>query len=115
MKNTITDINTLEGINSWLSHTEEIDKLEDKSGSQTEKERKTKMRTVSKTSERTSGIHILGVPEGEKREKVAKTFLNEIVAENFPILEKKTDILIQKVKSLKQDESKDIHSKSYPN
>ena len=84
MKNTITDINTLEGINSWLSHTEEIDKLEDKSGSQTEKERKTKMRTVSKTSERTSGIHILGVPEGEKREKGAENIFEDIISCKLP-------------------------------
>ena len=46
---------------------------------------------------------------------MAKNFFNEIIAENFLILEKNTDFLIQKVQSLKQDESKEIHSKSYPN
>ena len=42
------------------------------------------MRTVSKTSERTSGIHILGVPEGEKREKGAENIFEDIISCKLP-------------------------------
>ena len=55
------------------------------------------MRTVSKTSERTSGIHILGVPEGEKREKGPKEIFEEIIADNFPNMEKEIINKIQEV------------------
>ena len=35
---------------------------------------------------------MLGVPEGEKKEKVAENILDDIIAENFLILGKETDI-----------------------
>ena len=38
---------------------------------------------------------MLGVPEGEKKEKVAENILDDIIAENFLILGKETDIQLQ--------------------
>ena len=35
-------------------------------------------------------IHIIGVPEGEEREKGPEKILEEIIAENFPNLGKET-------------------------
>ena len=40
-------------------------------------------------------IHIIGVPEGEEREKGAENLFEEIIAENLPNLRKETDIQIQ--------------------
>ena len=37
-------------------------------------------------------IWIIGVPEGEKSKKGAKSLFKEIIVENFPSLEKETDI-----------------------
>ena len=36
----------------------------------------------------------MGIPEGEEREKGTESLFNEIIAENFPNLGKKTDIQI---------------------
>ena len=40
---------------------------------------------------------MLGVPEGEKKEKVAKNILDDIIAENFLILGKETATQVQEV------------------
>ena len=45
-------------------------------------------------------IHIIGVPEGEEREKGFKKIFEEIIAENFPTWERK-----QSTKSRKHRES----------
>lgn len=39
-------------------------------------------------------IRIIGIPQGEEREKEAESALKEIMAENFPNLGKETDIQI---------------------
>ena len=43
-----------------------------------------------------TNIHIIGVPEGEERQKGAENILENIIAENFPNLGKGTDIQLQK-------------------
>ena len=38
------------------------------------------------------GIHVIGVPDGEEREKGAEK-IEDVMDENFPNLEKETDLL----------------------
>ena len=45
-------------------------------------------------------IHIIGVPEGEAREKGAENLREDIMAENFPNLGKKTETQIQEAKGV---------------
>ena len=54
-----------------------------------------------------ANLHIIGVPEGEEREKGIKNIFKEIIAENFPNLKKETDILVQ--------ESQRVPNKKNPN
>ena len=35
-----------------------------------------------------TNIHIIGVPEGEEREKFLEKIYKEVIAENFPIMER---------------------------
>ena len=93
MKNTITEMkNTLEGIISILSDTEEwISELEDKVVEITDAEQKKEwnedsLRDLWDNIKRTN-ICIIGVLEGEEREKGAKNILEDIIGENFPNLE----------------------------
>ena len=60
---------------------------------------------TSGTTLNTPTFTLYGSQKEKRERKWQKNFFNEIIPENFPILEKKTDILIQKVQSLKQDES----------
>ena len=39
-------------------------------------------------------LYIIGIPEGEEREKGIKNVFEEIMAKNFPNLKKKTDIKV---------------------
>ena len=45
-----------------------------------------------------TNIHIIGVPEGEEREKVIENLFDEIMAGNFPNLKKETDIEVQEAR-----------------
>ena len=96
--------NTLEGINSRLHDTEEqISKLEDRVVEITEaeqKEDKRKKRNEDSLRDlwdniRHTNICIIGVLEGEEREKGAENTLEDIIAENFPNLGRETDIQVQ--------------------
>ena len=42
-----------------------------------------------------ANLHIIGIPEGEEREKGTENVFEEIMAKNFPNLKKETDIHIQ--------------------
>ena len=94
MNNTITELkNTLEGINSRISEAGEwISDLEDRMVKFTAVERnKEKRRKRNKDSLRDlwgnikhSNIRIIGVPEGEEREKGPEKICDEIILENFP-------------------------------
>ena len=54
-----------------------------------------------------TNIHIMGVPGGEEREKVAEKLLEEITAQNVSNLGKETDIQIQEAQRVpKQMNSK---------
>ena len=45
-------------------------------------------------------IHIIGVPEGEESDKRAENLFEEILAKNFPNLEKWKDIQIHKIQRI---------------
>ena len=94
--------NTLEGINSRLDDTEEcISELVDKSSeihpSWTEKKRTLKSKDSLRDlwdNNRHTNIHIIGVPEGEEREKGTEDLFEVITAKNFSNLRKETDIQV---------------------
>ena len=56
-----------------------------------------------------ANIFIIGVSEGEKKEKRMENLFEEIVAENFPNLVKKIDVEVQKVQNYRQHELQKIH------
>ena len=44
-----------------------------------------------------NNIHIIGVPEGEEREKVPEKIFEEIIVKNFPNMGKEIDTQVQEV------------------
>ena len=105
MQNTITEIkNSLEATNSRIQEAEEqISKVEDRLVEITDAEQKREKRL--KTNEESlrelwdnvkcTNIHIIGVPEGEEREKETEKIFQEIIAENFPNMGKEPLTQIQ--------------------
>ena len=93
MQNTITEIkNSLEAANSRIQEAEErISEVEDRLVEITDTEQKREKRL--KTNEESlrelwenvkcTNIHIIGVTEGEEREKETEKIFQEIIAENF--------------------------------
>ena len=78
MNNTITEVkNTLEGINSRVNEAEWISELEDRVGEITTVEQKKEKRMKRNedivrdlwNNIKHNNIHIIGVPEGEERER----------------------------------------------
>lgn len=59
-----------------------------------------------------TNIHIIGVVEGEEREKGTDNIFKDKIVENFPNLGKTTDIQVQEAQSCKQDEPKESHTKT---
>uniref|UniRef100_A0A5F9CHS7 L1 transposable element RRM domain-containing protein n=1 Tax=Oryctolagus cuniculus TaxID=9986 RepID=A0A5F9CHS7_RABIT len=105
VKNSIDQMtNTLESLKNRMSEAEErILDLEDRErvSTQSNQRKEEEIRnlknivgnlqdTIKKTN-----IRILGVPEGMEREKGLGGLVSEILAENFPGLEKDRDILVQ--------------------
>ena len=94
MNNTITEMkNTLEGINSRITKAEEqISDLEDRmvEFTATEQNKEKRMKRIEDSltdlwdSIKHTNIRILGVPEGEEREKGPEKIFEEITVENFP-------------------------------
>ena len=94
MNNTITEMkNTVEGINSSITEAEEwISDLEDKMVEFTAEEQN-KEKRMKRNEDNLRGfwnnikhnnICIIGVPEGEEREKVPEKIFEEIIIANFP-------------------------------
>ena len=105
MNNTITEIkNTLEGINSRITEAEErVSDLEDRmmkfTATEQNKEKRMKrsvdsLRDLWDNIKRTN-IHIIGVPEGEEREKESEKIFEEIIVKNFPNMGKKIATEVQ--------------------
>ena len=94
MNNTITEMKTtLEGINSRITEAEErISDLEDRmvefTAAAQNKEKRMKRNEDSLRdlwdNVRCNNIRIIGVPEGEEREKGPEIIFEEIIVENFP-------------------------------
>ena len=53
-----------------------------------------------------NNIHIIGVPEGEEREKEVEKIFEEIIVENFPNMGKEIATQVQEV----QDKPKEKHT-----
>ena len=94
VNNTITEMKTtLEGINSRITEAEEqISDLEDRmaeitaAGQNKEKRMKRNEDSLRDLWDniKHNNIHIVGVPEGEEREKGPEKIFEEIIVENFP-------------------------------
>ena len=59
-----------------------------------------------------SDTHIIGVPEGQKKEQEIGNLFERIMKKNFPNLVKEIDMEVQEAQSLKQDGCKEAHSKT---
>ena len=108
MNNTITEMKTtLEGINSRITETEKrISDLEDRKVDITAVEQ-TKEKRMKRNEDslrdlwdniKRNNIHIIGVPEGEEREKGPEKIFEEIIVENFPNMGKEVDNQVQEEK-----------------
>ena len=107
MNNTITEMkNTLEVINSRITEAEErISDLEDRmvefNAAEENKEKAMKRNEDSLRdlwdNIKCNNIHIIGVPEGEEREKGPKKMFEEIIIGNFPNMGKEIATQVQEV------------------
>ena len=105
MNNTITEmINTLEGISSRIIEAEEqISDVEDKmvefTAAEQNKEKRMKRNEDSlrdlRDNIKHNNICIIGVPEGEEREKGPEKIFEEIIVENFPNMGKEIATQVQ--------------------
>ena len=62
-----------------------------------------------------TNIHIIGVPEGEEREKRPENLFEELMAENFPNLAKETDIKVQEAQWVPIKKDLETHTKTHYN
>ena len=62
-----------------------------------------------------NNIRIIGVPEGEEREKGPKKIFEEIIVENFHNTGKEIATQVQEVQSPIQDKSKEKHAETHSN
>ena len=95
----------LKALNSRMNNAEErISDLEDRVMETTQSKQQTKSLIKKKNKSNTRDLWanikwvslcIIGIPEGEEREKGIENVFEEIMAENFPNLKKETDIQIQ--------------------
>ena len=105
MNNTITEMkNTLEGINTRITEAEEwISDLEDKmleiTATEENKEKRIQRNEHSLRDHweniKFTNVHIIGVQEGEEREKGAEKIFEEIIGENFLNMGKETVTQVQ--------------------
>ena len=105
MNSTITEMkNTPEGINSRITEAEErISDLEDRMLELTATEQK-KEKRIERNEDNLRDLwdnikrknsRIIGVPEGEEREKGLKKIFEEIIVENFPNMGKEIATRVQ--------------------
>ena len=105
MQNTITEIkNSLESANSRIQEAEDgISEVEDRLVEMMDTEQKREKRLKRNEESlrelwdniKCTNIRIVGVPEGEEREKGTEKMFQEIIAENFPNMGKKPLTQIQ--------------------
>ena len=124
MNNIITEMKTtLEGINSRITEAEERisdlgDRMVEITAMEQNKEKRMKRNEDSLRDlwdiKRTN-IHIIGVPEGEEREKGPKKIFEEIIVKNFPNMGKEMATEVQEARSPRQYKPKDEHTKTDSN
>ena len=116
--------NTLEGINNRITEAEEgISDLEDRMVEFTATEQNKEKRMERNEDSlrdlwdnfKPNNIHIMGVQEGEEREKGPKKKFEEIIVENFPNMGKEIATKVQEVESPRQDKSKEKHAETHSN
>ena len=105
MNNIITEMkNTLEGINSRITEAEErIRALEDRmvefTATEENKEKRMKRNEDSLRdlwdNIKCNNVRIIGVPEGEERQKGLEKIFEEIIVENFPNMGKEIATQVQ--------------------
>ena len=109
MQNTITEINSLEAANSRIQEAEEqISEVEDRlveiidAEQNREKRLKTNEESLRelRNDVKCTNIHIIGVPEGEEREKETEKIFQVIIAENFRNMGKESLTQIQEAQVL---------------
>ena len=125
MNNAITEMKTtLEGINSRITEAEEqISDLEDRkvefTAAEQNKEKRMKRNEDSLrdlwNNIKSNNIRIIGVPEGEEREKGSEKIFEEIIVENFPNMGKEIATQVQEAQSPTQDKPKEKHAKKHSN
>ena len=125
MNNTITEMkNTLEGINSRITEAEEgISDLEDRMVEFTAVE-ENKEKRMKRNEDRLTdlwdnikhnNIRIIGVPEGEEREKGPEKIFEEIIVKKFPNMGNEIATQVQEAQSPTQDKPKENHTKTHSN
>ena len=62
-----------------------------------------------------TNIHVIGVPEGEEREKGPEEIFEEIIAENFPNMGKEIVTQLQEVQSPIEGKPKEEHAETHIN
>ena len=110
ISNTITEMKTtLEGINSRITEAEErISDLEDTMVEFTAVEQNKEKRIKRNEDSirdlwdniKHNNIHIIGVPEGEEREKGPEKIFEEIIVENFPNMGKEIATKVQEAQQV---------------
>ena len=125
MNNTITEMkNTLEGINSRITEAEEwISDLEGRMVeiTATEQNKKKRMKRNEdslrdlRDNIKHTNIHIIGVPEGEEREKGPEKISEEITGKNFPNMGKEIATQVQEAQSPRQDKPKEKQAETHSN
>ena len=113
LKNKQTKMNnTLEGLNSRITETEEwINGLEDRrvGSAGTEQNIEKRMRRNEDSLRdlwdnlKCTNMHITGAPEGEEREKGPEKIFEEVIAEDFPNTGEETANQVQEAQSPTQD------------
>ena len=127
MNHTVTEMkNTLEGISSRITEAEErISDLEDRMVEFTAVKQNKEKRMKRNDDEdslrdlwdniKRNNIHIIGVPEGEEREKGPEKIFEEIIIENFPKMGKEIATQVQEAQSPIQDKPKEKHAETHSN
>ena len=62
-----------------------------------------------------TNIHIIGIPEGDEREKGPEKIFEEIIPENFPNMGKEIFTQVQDMQSPIKDKSKEEHTETHSN
>ena len=125
MNNTITEMKTtLEGINSRITEAEErISDLEDRmvefTAAEQTKEKRMKRNEDSLRdlwdNNKHNNIRIIGVPEGEERQKGPEKIFEEIIVKTFPNMGKEIATQVQEAQRAIQDKPKEKHTKTHSN